>query len=44
MLTKNYIFYVRVGYQTHLTSVVKGINKDTWLCQESMAYAMYESP
>ena len=43
-VNKNYIFYVRVGFRTHLTSVVRGINKDTWLCQESMAYAMYESP
>ena len=39
---KNYIFYVRVGFNTHLTSVVKGVNKDTWLCQDKMAYAMYE--
>jgi len=41
---KNYIFHVKVGFGGHLTAVVRGVNKDTWLCQEKKAYAVYEKP
>ena len=43
-LNKNYIFDIKVGFGGHLTSVVKGVNKDTWLCQERKALCLYESP
>lgn len=34
---ENYIFDVRVGYRNHWTAVVKGVNLDTWLCQDRYA-------
>ena len=34
---KNYIFKVRAGYGSHLSAVVRGVNKDTWLCQDKKA-------
>jgi len=39
---ENYIFDVKVGYGAHWTSVVKGVNLDTWLCQDKYAHAYWK--
>jgi len=40
--TKSYWFTVRVGYRRHATGVYKGVNKDTWLCQDYLVLSYYE--
>lgn len=38
---KNAIVYVRVGYGTHLTTVVNGVLNDTWDCRDRLAYSYW---
>ena len=39
---ENYIFDVRVGYGSHWTAVVKGVNRDTWLCQNKYSQGYWK--
>ena len=39
---KSYVFIVRSGFGRHATGVYKGVNKDTWLCQDCLVLSYHQ--
>ena len=40
--SKSYWFLVKAGFGRHATGVYKGVNRDTWLCQDKLVLSYYE--